>query len=112
MRSFVLFNLMLALLLGISATAQAGEFWNLISGHWKCWPRCVGCTTCDDYCGKPAPCPPKVCGFTCPDYCRKCAPQVEIQCGGVCDDYCAKPLPPVICPKQCCPMPCRAPTCP
>lgn len=85
------------MLLAVSVQpAQSGDFWEMFRCH--VWPRCVGPTTCDDFCGKPEPCPAPVCGFTCDDYCRKCLPQPHVANCFTCDDYCPKPAPAVCCP--------------
>ncbi len=83
-----------AILLACSQ-APAGKHHFGILGQRGCWPDCVGPRCCDDYCGKPLPCPTKVGCFECPDYCRKplpCAAPAKQFC---CDDYCPKRLPPV-----------------
>ncbi len=90
--------LMMAVLLfgGSSNLVRGGEIWDLIRCHG--WPRCVGPTTCDNYCSKPAPCVPPVGGFTCDDYCLKCLPCTVVENRFTCDDYCPKPVPTICCP--------------
>jgi hypothetical protein len=75
-----------------------GSVWCTILGHAQDWPRCVGCTCCDDYCPKLEPCPHCVQCFECPDYCPKCQPCARCVDGFTCDDYCEKPFPKVRCP--------------
>ena len=75
--------------------AFAGETWHQWLRTRACWPQCVGCFTCDDYCKKAPPCPPAPACFTYDDYCEKRPPCPPAPACFTCDDYCKKCQPPV-----------------
>ena len=70
--------------------AFAGETWHQWLRTRACWPQCVGCFTCDDYCKKAPPCPPAPACLTCDDYCEKRPPCPPAPACFTCDDYCRK----------------------
>jgi len=90
-------NLLIAITFTAGMTSQLSAFEPIVklSGHWKCWPDCVGKYCCDDYRPKPKPCAVGVKCFDCPDYCPKPFPcSTPGKASFCCDDFCRKPLPP------------------
>ena len=81
-----------------SSSAEAVDWDKILCLDWY-RPLCIQKTCCDDYCGKPVPCVPRVRCFECDDYRPKCEPCAKRICCFGCDDYCYKCPPVIRCPS-------------